>query len=190
MKRAKYHDKERIVHILTQCFENNQSVNYITKQDNNRLNRISALMDYSFEMCYKFGEVFLSEDNNACALILYPDKKKTTFKSILLDLKLILKTIGLANIGKAMKREEEIKKLHFKKLIYYLWFIGVDPKHQGLGIGTQLMDDLIKDSMRHQRPIYLETSTLKNIPWYEKFGFAIYNELDLTYKLYFLKRFN
>ena len=72
--------------------------------------------------------------------------------------------------------------------MYYLWFIGVDPKYQGSGIGTDLMQSLIEDSEKQQRPIFLETSTLRNLPWYKKFGFEIYNELELSYKLYFLKR--
>jgi GNAT superfamily N-acetyltransferase len=188
MKKAEYDEKELIVGILTRSFEGNQSVNYIIKQDNNRLKRINALMSYSFEICYLFGDVFLSEDKTACALILYPDRKRTTVKSILLDLELITKCIGITNLGKAMKRENQIKKIQPKELMCYLWFIGVDAKCQGLGNGTQMMLDIIAESKRLQRPIYLETSTLRNLPWYKKFGFEIYNELDLSYKLYFLKR--
>ena len=72
--------------------------------------------------------------------------------------------------------------------MYYLWFIGVDPKHQNSGIGTELLKDIIKDSNLMERPIYLETSTLKNLPWHKNFGFDIYNQLDLSYKLFFLKK--
>jgi len=50
------------------------------------------------------------------------------------------------------------------------------------------MNEVITESVSSQRPIYLETSTLKNIPWYEKFGYTVYNELDLGCKLFFLKR--
>lgn len=188
MKIAKYNDKPLVVDILTKSFDTNQSVNYIAKQDGKRLKRISALMDYSFEVCYMFGDVFLSDDRKACALILYPDKKKTTLKSILLDIKLIFSCIGVENIKKALARESKIKRLQPKELMYYLWFIGVDPKYQNEGIGSILLNEIIKDSKHKRRPIYLETSTLKNLPWYKKYGFQIYNELELSYKLFFLKR--
>lgn len=188
MIKAAQNDKKLIVEILTKSFENNQSVNYIAKQDEKRLKRISALMDYSFEVCHSFGDVFLSDDKKACALVLYPDKKKTTLKSILLDVKLISSCIGIENIKKALARESKIKQLQPKELMYYLWFIGVDPEHQSEGIGSDLLKEIIQDSKYKERPVYLETSTLKNLPWYKKFGFQIYNELDLTYKLYFLKR--
>ena len=145
------------------------------------------LMEYSFDVCYLFGDVFLSDDKKGCALILFPEKKKTNLKSILLDLKLILGATGLSNVKKAMDRESKIKKLHPPDLMYYLWFIGVDPRVQNKGTGTTLLKDVIKQAEAKNRSVYLETSTLKNIPWYEKFGFKVYNELDLGYRLYFLK---
>lgn len=188
MKRATYSNKNMIIDILSKSFDTNQSVNYIVKQDDKRQERIRFLMDYSFEICHLFGEVYVSDDRKACALILYPDKKKTSFKSVLLDAKLVFNCIGISNIGKAMDRDSKIKKLQPKERMYYLWFIGVDPEFQGSGVGSTLMKSVIEDSEKQKRPIFLETSTLKNIPWYEKFGFEIYNELELSYKLFFLKR--
>lgn len=188
MKNATYENKALITDILYQSFKENKSVNYIVKPDSKREQRIKALMDYSFEVCYLFGDVYLSEDEKACALVLYPDQKKTTFKSILLDLKLMLNCIGIENMGKALDRESKIKKIQPKERVYYLWFIGVAPLYQGKGLGSKLMEELIKDSEEKQRPIYLETSTLKNIPWYKKFGFEVYHELELSYKLFFLRK--
>lgn len=188
MIKAEYWDKKRVISILTDSFDSNKSVNYIVKQDQKRSERLKALMDYSFEVCFQFGEVYLSDDKNACALILYPDKKKTTLKSILLDVKLILFCVGIENIRKALDRESKIKKLQPEEPMYYIWFIGVDPKYQNTGIGSRLLNEVIQDGQGKKRALYLETSTVKNLPWYKKFGFNIYNELDLSYKLFFLKR--
>lgn len=188
MIKATYDDKNLVIDILTSSFDTNQSVNYIVQQDRKRLERIKALMDYSFEMCYEFGDVFLSDNKKACALILYPEKKKTNLKSISLDLKLIVSCVGVSNIKKALARESKIKSLQPKELMYYIWFIGVYPSHQNSGTGTELLNEIIEDSRKKQRPIYLETSTLKNLPWYRKFGFDVYNELQLSYKLFFLKK--
>lgn len=187
MIEAGSNDKSLVIDILTKAFDTNKSTNYIVKQDAKRINRLEALMDYSFEMCHRFGKVYLSDDKKGCALILYPDKKSTV-KSVLLDLKLIVQAIGIENISKALKRESAIKAVQPKTPIYYLWFIGVDPEFKNKGIGTRLLNQLIDESVTENRPIYLETSTLINLPWYLKFGFEIYHELDLSYKLFFLKR--
>ncbi len=188
MIKARYQDKEIVTDILAQSFDDNQSVNYITKQDKKRAMRIRKLMAYSFEVCYLFGNVFLTENKKACALILYPDKKKTTLRSILLDIQLIFSCIGIENLKKALARETRIKQLQPKGMLCYLWFIGVKPECQNRGIGSNLLNNILKESEKKKRPVYLETSTLKNLPWYNKFGFTIYNELDLSYRLFFLKK--
>lgn len=180
MVKATRQDKERIIDILTRSFSNNNSVNYITKQE-----RIPALMDYSFEVCMLFGEVWLTENKRACALILYPEQKKTTLKTILLDLKLMVECIGLSNLKKVLAREKKMAKIKPDTEMTYLWFIGVDPEYQQTGIGSELLQTIIQQS---SRPIYLETSTQKNLPWYKSFGFSIYGELDLGYTIFFLKR--
>jgi hypothetical protein len=188
MRRANYKDKNLIIDILTQSFESNQSVNYVVNQDEKRINRIRALMDYSFEVCYLFGDVFISDNKKACALIVYPDKKKTTLKSILLDIKLIIQSIGTKNVMKALSREALVKKIQPKIAMTYLWFIGVGLEDQNNGFGSDLLHSIIQYSNENNRPIYLETSTVRNLPWYSKFGFEVYSEQDLSYRLYFLKR--
>lgn len=188
MTRATREDKKLIVSILSSSFQDNKSTNYIVKQDDRRNARLQKLIEYSYEVCSLFGEVFLSNDRKACALILLPEKKRTTLRSIILDARLAFSVIGLSNIKKAMSRESKISKLHPTSLFYYLWFIGVDPADQGKGIGTDLLNEVIGEAAKQNRPIYLETSTLKNIPWYKKFGFVIYHTLDFGYELYCMKR--
>lgn len=188
MKKAKHYEKELILDILSRSFDTNQSVNYIIKQDKKRKKRIRELMDYSFELCLKFGDVFVTDDKKACVLVLYPHKKKTTLKSILLDVKLIIKCLSISNIKKTLKRESLIKKVQGNQSFCYLWFIGVDPEYQERGIGSKLLSNIIKYSQDKNEPVYLETSTLRNLPWYKKFGFEIYHEEDLGYKLYFLRK--
>lgn len=186
MIKSTNNNKPLILDILTKSFDTNQSVNYIIKKDGKRNKRIHALMDYSFEICKRFGKVFLSEDKYACALIVYPDKKKTTIMSILLDLKLILKCVGFQNLKKTLRRESLIKKVQPKEKMTYLWFISVSPEKQGHGIGGKMLLEILESSKMENRPVYLETSTLSNLPWYKKFGFKIYHEDDIGYKLYFL----
>ncbi|WP_228466727.1 GNAT family N-acetyltransferase [Adhaeribacter swui] len=98
--------------------------------------------------------------------------------------------MGLLNLKKTLRREAVIKKLHPTNPITYLWFIGVHPNYQGRGLGTQLLTELIQDSLSINRPVYLETSTQENLPWYVKLGFKQYYALDLGYTLYFFKKDN
>lgn len=188
MIKANIKDKALVIDILADSFDNNKSVNYIIKQDSQRIKRIKALMSYSFDICLMFGEVYLSDNKQACALVLFPDHKKFSLKAIWLDLVLVFKAIGIERTGKAMSRESLIKSNYPKESFYYLWFLGVFNAQQNKGTGTRLLEELIQDSQKQNRDIYLETSTTKNIPWYSKFNFKIYKEIDFGYQLYMLKR--
>jgi len=188
MIKATSQDKSLVVRLLAESFQENKSVNYIVRQDDGKFNRIRALMDYSFEMCFQFGEVWLSEDDKACALILFPHQKRTSIRSIWLDIKLVFSAIGLSGLSKALDREGKIKAKQPKIDMAYLWFIGVDPVFHHEGIGSKLIKEIISESDAKQLPVYLETSTVKNLPWYKALGFQIYNQLELNYTLFFLKR--
>lgn len=188
MKRADPSQKSLIVDILTKSFDDNRSVNYVVKQDANRQARIRGLMDYSFNVCNAFGDVWLSDDEQACALILFPDMKKTTVSAILWDAKLALSVIGIDRVGKVLTRESKIKSFHPKEPFSYLWFIGVVPTNQNKGKGSLLLREIVEHSEKLHRPIYLETSVDRNISWYQKNGFEIFKSLELSYTLYLLRR--
>jgi GNAT superfamily N-acetyltransferase len=188
MKRAENIDRNIIVDILVKSFRDNKSVNYIIKQDARKEQRLKLLMEYSHDVCRLSGDVFITDDKSGCALIVKPDMKKTSLNSILLDVKFAIKCLGLFNITKAMNREAKIKSYHPNGLLYYLWFIGVDPAKQNQGIGSNLLKEVIREGQNDNRIICLETSTQKNIPWYQSFGFNIYQELDFGYKLFCLKQ--
>ena len=187
MTKASYSDRKTVVSILTASFADNKSVNYIIKQDAKKKHRIGKLMEYSFDYCFWFGEILLSDDKKACALIIFPDKKKTTLKSVVADIKLITSCTGLSNAKRAMQREATIKKIHPHHPFIYLWFIGVSPSEQNNGAGTVLLRQIWEKSKTEGRPVILETSTERNLPWYLKHGFTIYKELDFGYKLFCMK---
>jgi ribosomal protein S18 acetylase RimI-like enzyme len=187
MKRATQEHEKHFVDILSRSFNSNDSVNYVVKQDARRVDRINKLMEYSFYLCRNFGEAWISDDDRACALVLYPDKKRTTFKSIVWDVKLAVSVIGIDKIMRVLKREAKIKSFHPKKPFCYLWFIGVNPAFQNMGIGT-LLDEIILKSQADDRSIYLETSVERNLKWYKNRGFEIYGELEFPYKLFFLRK--
>jgi len=188
MRKADHSDKSVILDILTTSFDDNKSVNDVVRQDHNRVDRIRKLMAYSFNVCQAFGEVWIENDQQACALILFPDTKRITFRMLLWDFKLALSVVGLGRVGAVLKRDGMIKSNHPKSPIAYLWFIGVRPKLQGKGIGSTFIQEVIQECDRKERPIYLETSMEKNLPFYQKFGFDIFESLQLSYTLYLLRR--
>jgi ribosomal protein S18 acetylase RimI-like enzyme len=49
--------------------------------------------------------------------------------------------------------------------------IGVEPIHQGRGLGNALMENVLKRCDEERLPAYLESTNPRNIPFYERLGF-------------------
>ena len=189
MIKATKDDRQLIVQILAESFDDNQSVNYIIPQTKSRKKRLIRLMEYSFDVCFAYGEIFLNQEKTACCLILYPNNNNKILKKTLLDLRLILTSIGLSNLHKALAREAKIKAVHPAKEPYaHLWYIGVFKKKQGRGEGTLLLNEVVDYYDKKNFPVYLETSTERNISWYNSNSFLSFKTLDFTYKLYCFKK--
>lgn len=186
---ATIEDRSAVVTTLSASFTDNQSVGFIVGTGAGRIRRVCRLMSYSFRNCLDFGKVLLSEDRRCCALVLLPDRKRISLAALFRDVDLASTVIGF-RLLKALRREALVKAQHPAVPFYYLWFIGVEPAVQGMGRGTNMMRLLLADAQRMGRPVYLETSVERNVSWYMSLGFEVYYELDLGYRLYFLRKLN
>lgn len=186
MRTADREDKSLILGILTDAFAENASINYLIPDGGDRIERIRHLISYSFELCLLFGKAVVSDDGKGCALVIFPNRKRTTMRTLYLEAKLIRRAIGVGNIIKALRREKLLARRQPDHPIYHLWFVGVCPKHQKRGTGSALLAEIMADAKSIGHPVYLETSTLSNIPWYEKSGLSVYGQIVLSYKLFLL----
>lgn len=62
---------------------------------------------------------------------------------------------------------------------YYLPFIGVDPDHQGRGIGSALLKPVLERCDRERMGAYLEATSADNRRLYERHAFKVRGEIEL-----------
>ncbi len=186
MKELCKESKERVIDIISKSFDKNASINFVIKQDQRRKKRLRNLVEYSLYQGITYGKVFLSDDWNAACILIRPKIKKNSFSSLIWDIRLIWKVIGVKKIPIVLKREKLLKENHPDRDFFHLWYIGVDPEHQDKGIGSVLLEEIL--TFCDELPVYLETSVAKNLIWYQRFGFEIMKTIDLGYKLYVLKK--
>ncbi|WP_435260741.1 GNAT family N-acetyltransferase [Tenacibaculum sp. nBUS_03] len=192
MRRADLKDTILITDILTDSFKKNKSIINVTRKGKNQIKRINSLMKFFFYNAFYNGDVFLSNDEKACIMMLTHNKNRFSIfvklKFIFWNFNLFFNVLGIKNIKNVLQREKAINKNHPKEPFLHLYYVGVLRNHQGKGIGT----NLIKEAINHYndyKVIYLETSDKRNIPLYQKLGFNIvntHNELELT--LYIMKK--
>jgi ribosomal protein S18 acetylase RimI-like enzyme len=68
---------------------------------------------------------------------------------------------------------EQMGRYHPSEPHWYLPLMGVDPRHQGKGLGSALMRHALVPCDRDQTLAYLESTNPKNIPLYERHGFEL-----------------
>jgi ribosomal protein S18 acetylase RimI-like enzyme len=74
---------------------------------------------------------------------------------------------------------EQMATYHPAEPHWYLPMIGVDPAHQGKGCGHALMTFALERCDRDHVAAYLESSNPRNIPLYQRHGFAVLGTIQV-----------
>ena len=98
---------------------------------------------------------------------------------------------GLQRALRFNRLDREMSKRHPKFSHYYLWFLGVEPEHQGQGIGSLLLRSLAEKADADRVRTYLETDKPTSVKLYEKHGFRVDREEVLPgieFNMWFMTR--
>ncbi len=81
---------------------------------------------------------------------------------------------------RALKYQNGVGRRHLKDEHWYLGTLGVEPQHQGRGIGGLLIQPGITSAESEGVPCYLETEKIRNLPFYGRYGFKVTEEFIPT----------
>ncbi len=82
-------------------------------------------------------------------------------------------------VRRGMRLTEMMKAHHPEEPHWYLAVIGSDPQVRGTGLGQALMASRLDRCDAEHAPAYLESSNEANVPYYQRFGFEVTQELTL-----------
>jgi GNAT superfamily N-acetyltransferase len=74
---------------------------------------------------------------------------------------------------------EQMGRYHPTEPHWYLPLIGVDPSQQGKGYGSALMQHALVPCDRDNKIAYLESTSPRNVPLYERHGFEILGTIQV-----------
>lgn len=75
--------------------------------------------------------------------------------------------------------DKHVSPLHPSAPHHYLFILGVDPPHQGRGVGAALLRALCDRADRSRSPAYLETDKESSVRLYERHGFVVREDLTI-----------
>jgi ribosomal protein S18 acetylase RimI-like enzyme len=87
---------------------------------------------------------------------------------------------ALARFGVFMEQVAPIHARLVPEPHWYLMILGVDPPHQGQGVGSALIESMLVRADADGMPCYLETAKPRNVTFYRKHGFEVIEEDDIV----------
>lgn len=133
-----------------------------------------------FAYTKRWGHVLCTEDGNGGSLWLPPGNTSMTFGRVVragfLGLPFHAGLRGTGRFLRLMPTMEKMQKESVSGPHWHLFGIGVDPAHQGEGIGSALMDAGLAKADESGYPCYLETASEENVRFYSKRGFEVTGE--------------
>jgi ribosomal protein S18 acetylase RimI-like enzyme len=85
---------------------------------------------------------------------------------------MFVRLCGFPRLMRGSAMGDAMEKNHPHEPHFYLAFIAVAPRLQGLGLGGAMLEATIKRADAAHMPAYLENSNPKNTRLYERAGFA------------------
>ena len=87
--------------------------------------------------------------------------------------KTLMQAVDVARLEEIGEMLRGMRAYHPQEDCWYLPLIGVDPSHQGRGLGARLMQHALNCCDEDGLPAYLESSNPANISLYQRFGFEV-----------------
>jgi ribosomal protein S18 acetylase RimI-like enzyme len=75
---------------------------------------------------------------------------------------------------------EQMEAFHPREVHWHLPLIGVDPSHQGQGIGSALLRHVLSACDKQKVLAYLEATSSRNILLYERHGFEALGRIQVA----------
>jgi ribosomal protein S18 acetylase RimI-like enzyme len=180
-RRANLEDAAALTRLLTTAFLNDPVMDWVIRSGPKRISALDALF---FRLLYgraiPAGEVWMSDDGAACTIWLPPGLSAWPVGVVaqLRLLPLFVQLCGFGRLGRGAKLSGAMEKAHPRERHFYLFFMAVDPRFQGKGLGSAILDATLKGIDQAVMPAYLENSNPKNARLYERAGFLAQNNIS------------
>jgi len=168
-------DAERIIAVLTLAFGTDPGVRWTYPDPQQYLRHFPSLVQVFGGKAFTHGSAYTVDGYAGAALWLPPgispdDDAMDT---------LLQRTVPAPVYTDLLAVFAQVRPYLPQEPYWYLPLIGVDPFHQGKGVGTALMHHALLACDRYHTPAYLESTNPQNIPLYERHRFVVLGTIQV-----------
>ena len=178
IRKARAQDVAALATTLALAFDDDPLTTWLFPDDGRRRRRLPRFFRSLLKASLGFGEVYAAEGAH-CAAIWNPPG--TFPMGAYADARLGVVTASLVGprIARCAPGLLYFASHHPKERHWYLQMIGTNPEVQGRGMGSAIMAPVLERCDRDAERTYLESSKKQNIPFYERHGFVVTDEIQV-----------
>jgi len=182
-RRARSEHAAQLARLFAAAFASDPVFDWIARRGPKRAEGLERFFFWLLQVrAIPFGEVWMADDGAVSAAWLPPDVPATA-GGLLDQIKLLpmfLRLCGLPRLARGSAMADAMERHHPHERHYYLAFIAVAPRLQGLGLGSAMLEATLKRADEAGLPAYLENSNPRNTRLYERHGFVQWKDIAPT----------
>jgi len=179
VRQATRDDRDAVVRALVRAFDADPVTNFLLRQDVGRARAFETVFDVALRRwSLPVRGAWVAEGGAGAALWTPPGEWKTW--RAWPDALRMARAVGISRLRTALAATDRVEREHPRAPHWYLFAIGVDPGHQGRGVGSSLLRAVLDGCDARGEAAYLEASTENNARLYERHGFRATKTLDLA----------
>ena len=175
VKRVTAADQDLAVGAVVLAFSADPAARWLYPDSHQYLTNFPSFVRAFAGAAFEHGSAHHVPDYSGAALWLppgiHPDEKALT--------KLLENTVSKRYQADVFAVLEQMDSYHPAERHWYLPMIGVDPAQQGKGYGSALLRYALERCDGDNKLAYLESSSPKNIPLYERHGFELLGTIQV-----------
>jgi ribosomal protein S18 acetylase RimI-like enzyme len=170
------HHLDQAAQVMARVFQNDPMLKYLVPDDARRVRLLPSFFSMVVRYCSRYGEVYTTPTLEGLACWLPPGIEPTIGRMVRIGIRVSPLDFGWAAFRRYLDLAaytDIVHKRSVPKRHWYLWALGVDPPHQGQGIGGKLLQPVLEQADTAGLPCYLETENERNLPFYQRYGFKV-----------------
>ncbi len=173
-RRAGFDDARRLARLLSAAFLTDPVIDWIARPGPKRAGGLERFFFWLLTArAIPFGETWIAHSGGAAAVWLPPEVPATAggFVEQMRLLPMFMRLCGLPRVLRGQRVAAAMEKHHPAAPHFYLTFIAVAPRLQGLGLGSAILAASLARIDAMGAAAYLENSNSKNTRFYRRAGF-------------------
>jgi len=163
--------------MLTRAFQDNPLLSYFIPNAIQRGNKLPCMFEFMVRLGISCGEAYVTSSNlEGVAIWLPPGVNMTLWRMIRSGGLSLFFKLGMKSVLREWSADQffaSMRKRHTPFPHWYLALLGVEPKFQGKGYASRLLEPMLTRLDERHLPCFLETENERNVAIYQHYGFEV-----------------